>query len=98
MNLIKFPNCVYGLPQVVLKAHEPEIDIRMIVGPTVWERSHRCSVRGVAVEKIGRGVPDDRGISYVWCRFPDGRVMLVNEGNIRVKKLNRSEYSVVKAA
>lgn len=99
MTLINASRRVYGPAQTELKAHEPEYDIRATWGPSIWAQWHACFVRNVPVEKITSGEVDTRGISYAWCRFPDGRVMLVNEGNIRViKKLNRSQYSVKLAA
>ena len=78
---------------------ESNVVIVASYGPSMWDRTHHCTVRGVPVHKLRHGnSTDDRGVAYCRCVFPDGRVMLVNEGNIRVKKLNRSEYSVAEAA
>jgi hypothetical protein len=51
------------------------------------------SVRGVAVSVCNLDpVVDKAGRAYRWCVFPDGRVMLVNAGNILERKVGK--YSV----
>lgn len=85
---MRLPNKTYG-PGAKLDYNTPVHDIRVTWGSSQWARHHQCSVRGVPVEKAAMGLIDKRSICYAWCMFPDGRVMLVNEGNIRIKKVSR---------
>lgn len=95
MKLYRFPDCVYGPPQTELKATESEWNHSASFGPSLWDLTHECKVRGLLVQKLGRGVSDNRGISYVRCIFPDGRTLLVNEGNIHVKKIHHIQRVIV---
>lgn len=63
------------------------VDIRASWGPTQWQQKHYCSVRGVPVTKLQArdGIPD----GYSWCMFPDYRVMLVAEKNIKAVRINK---------
>ena len=73
-------------------------DTRPIVaryGPSHWQLNHLCTVRGVRVDKF-LFVPADPG--YVWCRFPDERIMLVSEKNVRAKAVSRKEFMYVPTA
>lgn len=83
------PNKAYG-PGAKLDYNDPTADIRVVWRASTWAELHHCSVRGVPVEKVGVTVVDSRSICYVTCRFPDGRVMVVNEGNIRIKKVSKN--------
>lgn len=85
MELIDRRKKVYGVP-ATLKAHEPEWDIRKVYGPTHWQQTHTCYVRGVRVDKLFQ-VEGEPG--YVWCRFPDERIMIVSETNIRAIPLSK---------
>lgn len=82
------PGKSYG-PSAKLDYQAPLHDIRVVWKASTWSEFHQCSVRGVPVDKLDKGNSDKRSIRYAWCRFPDGRVMLVNEGNIRIKKVSR---------
>jgi len=86
MELINRRQKTYG-PEAKLKASEPEFDIRARYGPTQWQLTHVCYVRGVRVDKLSQveGQP-----GYVWCRFPDERIMVVCENNIRAVQVNAS--------
>jgi hypothetical protein len=66
-------------------------DIAVIVvrfEPAYKDTTHCFFVRNVPVSRTSI-VEEAGGRLYRWCVFPDGRVMLVNEGNIRSKKLNK---------
>jgi hypothetical protein len=72
----------------------------VVVCAAVWA-PHRAahveySVRGVPVAPTERTHVDQQGRSYRWCVFPDYRVMLVNEGNIRERKVGKYD-AVAKA-
>lgn len=82
------PNKAYG-PGAKLDYNDPAADIRVVWKASTWAQMHHCSVRGITVEKVGQTVVDKRRICYVECRFPDGRIMVVNEGNIRIKKVSK---------
>lgn len=60
-----------------------------IWGPPHRTADHEYSVRGVPVSPTMQTVVDEKGRSYRWCVFPDHRVMLVNEGNIRERKVGK---------
>lgn len=85
MELIDRRAKVYG-PPATLTACEDEIDIRASYGPNGWEKHHDCFVRGVRVSKLRISETAPNGKMYTWCLFPDGRIMLVGEGNITAKK------------
>ena len=66
----------------------------IVVCAAVWGPPHRAAhvtyfVRGVEVAPTGQTYQDQQGRSYRWCVFPDYRVMLVNEGNIRERKVGK---------
>lgn len=82
-DLINRQARVYAQP-AKLEAHEPEYDIRASYGPTPWQQQHDTFVRGVRVSKLSV-----REGGWVWCVFPDFRVMLVRETNIRAIKLSK---------
>jgi hypothetical protein len=68
-------------------------DIGVIVaqwGPAYKDTTHEYFVRGVRISRTTITEEKD-GRLYRWCLFHDGsgRTMLVNEGNIRAKKLSR---------
>jgi hypothetical protein len=93
MELIDRRRKVYGFP-ASLVASEQEFDIRASYGPTPWQKMHVCSVRGVPVDKL---VTQVEGISgYCWCRFPDGRIMVVFERNVKAVKI-KEQFSHVQA-
>ncbi len=67
----------------------PGPDIAVIVA--VYEsgfrdRTNVHTVRGVRVSRLAM-TELHGGRLYRWCTFPDGRTMLVNEGNIREHRL-----------
>lgn len=61
--------------------------VRAVSQASRWQEDHICTVRGVVVQQLEKGVPDDRGIVYARCRFPDGSIRMVNAGNIRIQKV-----------
>lgn len=66
-------------------------DIAVLVarwGPAYKDTTHVFFVRNV---QVGRTTITEEhgGRLYRYCQFPDGRVMLVNEGNIRSKRMNK---------
>ena len=66
-------------------------DISVIVaswGPPYKNTTHAYFVRHVPVARTTI-TEEHGGRLYRYCEFPDHRVMLVNEGNIRSKKLTR---------
>ena len=66
----------------------PGPDIAVIVaqwGPSFKDATHDFFVRGVRISRTTI-TEESNGRLYRWCVFPDGRVMLVNEGNIRSKR------------
>jgi hypothetical protein len=87
VELINRVNKTYG-PGSKLKAHEPEVNIAVSYGPSPWVQQHQCRVRGVLVDKLAIREGDD----HVWCLFPDGRVMIVAERNIRASKFKRINH------
>lgn len=69
----------------------PGPDIAVIVaqwGPAFKDTTHNYFVRGVQVSRTTI-TEESGGRLYRWCMFHDGtnRVMLVNEGNIRSKRI-----------
>ncbi len=69
----------------------PGPDIAVIVaqwGPAFKDTTHNYFVRSVQVSRTTI-TEESGGRLYRWCLFPDGRVMLVNEGNIRSKRINK---------
>ena len=69
----------------------PGPDIAVIVaqwGPAYKDTTHEYFVRGVRVSRTTI-TEESNGRLYRWCLFPDGRTMLVNEGNIRSKRINK---------
>lgn len=59
-------------------------------GPSVRDEFHEFTVRGVSVCPLeSNKVVDHRGVAYQWCVFPDGRIMLVNAGNIIARKVGK---------
>lgn len=87
-------NKQYGPPQHKLVYSNPEYDIRAVWGPKTWDRFRYATVRGVSVQQCSETVVDDRNVCYRWCQFPDGRVMLVNEGNIRIHKVKANGHAI----
>jgi hypothetical protein len=85
MELINRATRTYG-PPATLDASEPEVDIRASYGPSPWVQQHVCYVRNVRVDKLALR----EGDNHVWCLFPDGRIMIVAEANIKAVKLKRS--------
>lgn len=68
-----------------------DADIGVIVaswGPLVKDQTHAFFVRGVPVSRTSV-TQEAGGRLYRWCIFPDYRVMLVNEGNLTSRRLNR---------
>jgi hypothetical protein len=64
-------------------------DIAVIVaqwGPAYKDTTHVFFVRNVQVARTTITEEID-GRLYRWCVFPDNRVLLVNEGNIRSKRM-----------
>lgn len=88
---MRLPNKGYG-PGTKLKYHEPEFDTRLVIG--AHARHHHYTVRGVPVSPVGETTVDHRNICYRYCVFPDGRRMLVNEGNIRSTKIKGASWPV----
>ena len=70
-------------------------DISVIVaqwGPAFKDTTHAFFVRNMPVSRTT--ITETHGERlYRWCMFTDGRVMLVNEGNIRSKRLNKGYAS-----
>lgn len=66
-------------------ASEREFKIAASYGPSPWNQQHVCEVRGTPVSKTSVR----EGDNHVWCMFPDGRVMIVAEKNIRAIKVKR---------
>lgn len=66
-------------------AAEQEYNTVASYGPSPWVQQHRTEVRGVAVDKLSVR----EGDKHVWCRFPDERVMIVAETNIKVVKRSK---------
>lgn len=69
----------------------PGPDIAVIVaqwGPSFKDTTHTYYVRGVQVSRTTI-TEESGGRLYRWCLFPDGRTMLVNEGNIRSKRISK---------
>lgn len=90
MNLIDRENKTYA-PPAKLVASEQEVDIRASYGPSPWVQQHRCTVRGVRVDKLAMR----EGENHVWCLFPDGRVMLVAEKNIYATKISVNNLGAI---
>jgi len=63
------------------------VDIRKVYKSSTWNKTHLCYVRGVRVDKI---MPVEGQPGYVWCRFPDERVMVVCERNISAVAMSRN--------
>lgn len=64
-------------------------DISVIVaqwGPAYKDTTHVFFVRGVPISRTTI-TQEHGGRLYRWCVFPDYRTMLVNEGNIRSKRM-----------
>jgi hypothetical protein len=57
-------------------------------GPAYKDTTHAFYVRHKPVARTTI-TEEHGGRLYRWCVFPDYRVMLVNEGNIRSKRLNK---------
>lgn len=84
----QLPHLQY-IPLDKLDYREPEASVVCVWGYTNWDLHHHCTVRGVAVSVFGATIVSDDNRCYRKCQFPDGRVCVVNEGNIRIKKVNR---------
>jgi hypothetical protein len=56
--------------------------------PAYKDTTHSFFVRGVPVSRTSV-TQEAGGRLYRWCVFPDYRVMLVNEGNLTSKRLNK---------
>jgi hypothetical protein len=72
-----------------------EEDISVVVaqwGPAYKDTTHAFFVRNVPVSRTTI-TEEHGGRLYRWCVFPDFRVMLVNEGNIRSKKLGVGQHA-----
>jgi hypothetical protein len=76
------------VPKDKLDYQEPEAFIACTWGATTWDEFHHCTVRGVAVQLFGAQIVSDDNRCYRKAMFPDGRVMVVNEGNIRSIKVS----------
>jgi len=61
-------------------------EIVAVFGPQFKDTTNRYFVRGVEVQRLHITQFNQRGQEYHLCRFPDGRDMFVNEGNIRAKR------------
>lgn len=75
----------------VKRISQIEGDVLAVVavwGPMHKDETHEHFVRGVPVSRTSMHF-EDKGRMYRWCRFPDGRTMVVNEGNIVAKKIRR---------
>jgi hypothetical protein len=74
------------------QAGKPGPDIAVIVEqwhPMYRDTTHAHFVRGVPVSRTSM-TEEHGGRRYRWCVFPDDyRVMLVNEGNISSKRIQR---------
>lgn len=91
--MTQLKNKAYGPPATLVYA-EPQYDIRVVWGPRTWDFFHRVTVRGVEVYQLGETIVDSRDICYRRCAFPDGRIMLVNEGNIRIQKVKFNGHAI----
>lgn len=68
-----------------------DADIAVIVAqwhPAYKDTTHSFFVRGMPVSRTSI-TQEAGGRLYRWCVFPDYRVMLVNEGNLTSKRLNK---------
>lgn len=72
----------------------PTADLAAVWGPTLWQQGHQCFVRGVPVVQLEKAVIDERNIGFARCAFPDGRVMSVNAGNIRIVKVKGNVHAI----
>ncbi len=86
MSAPQLPNLQYG-PPAQLDYAEPEFHVVCVWGYSTWDLFHHCTVRGVPVAVFGATIVSDANRCYRKCMFPDGRVMIVNEGNIRITKV-----------
>jgi hypothetical protein len=68
-------------------------------GPSIKDERTEYTVRGVPVSPV-RVDPyvDEKGRHYWWCVFPDYRVMLVNAGNIRERKIGKYDVTAIAKA
>jgi hypothetical protein len=58
-------------------------------GPLGKDLAYKFFVRGVEIQRMDITKHNDRGQMFRLCRFPDGRDMWVNEGNIASKRIAR---------
>lgn len=86
MSAPKLPLLSYG-PPAQLKYSEPEFAIVCVWGAGTWDAMHHCTVRHQTVHVFGETIVSGANRCYRKAMFPDGRVMVVNEGNIRIKKV-----------
>lgn len=68
-------------------AAEQEFNTVASYAASQWVKTHRCSVRGVRIDKLSIRVGD----KHVWCLFPDGRIMVVAEANIDAAHIRNSD-------
>lgn len=74
-----------------LNAGTKDADIAVIVAqwhPALRDTTHQFFVRGVPVSRTTI-TQECAGRLYRWCVFPGYRVMLVNEGNLTSRRLQR---------
>lgn len=92
MSVPKLPGLTYG-PPAQLDYSEPEFFVVSGWGAGTWDRFHQCTVRHTPVNVFGETIVSNSNRCYRKCQFPDGRVMVVNEGNIRIKKVKANGLS-----
>lgn len=76
----------FGPPIRISQIKEDIAVIMVQWGPAYKDTTHVFFVRNVPVSRTTITEEID-GRLYRWCVFPDYRVMLVNEGNIRSKRM-----------
>lgn len=93
MSYPPLPGLAYG-PPAKLNYSTPEYDIVCVWGYSTWDTFHHCSVRNIPVAVFGATIVSDANKCYRKCMFPDGRVMLVNEGTIRVTRIKNHGHPI----
>lgn len=79
----------------------PEDQSRIVAiwGPLGKDIANNFLIRGVVVQRFDITTRNERGQVHRLVRFPDGRDMFVNEGNIVTRrKPDRFHYNKVKGA
>ena len=90
MDLIDRKNKVYG-PPAKLVASDHEWDIKFTFGPSEKDTTTKFHVRGAPVAR-SRIFKHDKGGTFVLCQFlNDGRVMMVNENNIKERAIRSQQ-------